>query len=369
MVGHFPHGSGISLQGGDYGGRGAQPGLLGRVGGNVARQGAERGEAHGMRPGELFVQGWVDAGTEDFGETERGEAQEARMQGIGLQSSGKFGREGDAAAGRHAGEIHHDGAGEIAEADLAGEFGDHGAVGSALGGFLVRARSGARARVDIDGDQGAGRLDVHYAAPWDGHGCADQSIDFGLNRFGKGGRYDGKAGAELGAQGGSLGVAVDQDGCGRILGGKALEGAGATAEKRWRGAAIEIIGLAMRGAQTRAFAGLGGTGDLHGEGAARCLASGAAAVGEEAFCPGDGDEGAGHGGDASNDAGAVDVAHAIRGAGAVDGIVDHRVAIDHHHADFAGGTGGENPGRHGMCQPAPRSSCAVSYKGKPTTLE
>ena len=86
--------------------------------------------------GEQFVQGGAGARAEDFGKAEGGEAEQARALRVGGEGGGEIGREGGAGVGFHAGEIDQDGAAEIAQADLAGEFGDHSAVEAGMGVVL-----------------------------------------------------------------------------------------------------------------------------------------------------------------------------------------------------------------------------------------
>ena len=65
----------------------------------------------------------------------------------------------------------------------------------------------------------------------------------------------------------------------------------------------------------------------------------------------------------------VGATEAVGGTGAPDRVV-RQMFIDHdRHARLTGAGGDADFGCHGTDQPTPRSSCAVSNNGRPTTLE
>ena len=80
-------------------------------------------------------------------------------------------------------------------------------------------------------------------------------------------------------------------------------------------------------------------------------------------------EGTRHRGDTGDDPAAVQVADAVRPAGPPDREVEQRAVARHRDADLARAGGGADARGHGIGQPRPRSSCAVSNSGRPTTLE
>ena len=78
---------------------------------------------------------------------------------------------------------------------------------------------------------------------------------------------------------------------------------------------------------------------------------------------------AGHGGNPGHHPAAMQIADPVRRAWPPDRIVQQRVITQHGDAHLARAGGGQNAQRHGSGQPSPRSSCAVSNSGRPTTLE
>ena len=100
--------------------------------------------------GVELVQGWADAGAGDFGEAKIGEAQELGFQRIGFEGGAEGREQFLAGGGFHAGKIDENGAGEIAERDLAGELGDQREVQGQLGWlFCGVACGGAPASISM----------------------------------------------------------------------------------------------------------------------------------------------------------------------------------------------------------------------------
>ena len=66
---------------------------------------------------------------------------------------------------------------------------------------------------------------------------------------------------------------------------------------------------------------------------------------------------------------AKQVANTIRGTGPPDGVIQQRPITHHRDPHLARAAGGQDALAHGNGQPSPRSSCAVSNSGRPTTFE
>ena len=121
------------------------------------------------------------------------------------------------------------------------------------------------------------------------------------------------------------------------------------------------------GGQPWAFAALPGTGDAHGHRCTVGQGGGAGTVGQEAFRVGQGDERPGHGGHTGDDTATKHIAHPVRRPRADQGEIQRAKRVTGGHAPFARRCIHQQD--HGVSQPAPRSNCAVSNNGRPTTLE
>ncbi len=98
---------------------------------------------------------------------------------------------------------------------------------------------------------------------------------------------------------------------------------------------------------------------------AHAAARGARAVGQEAVRAAERHERAGHARHHRGDPAAMHVAHAVRAARAPERVVDQHAVLHRRDPDLARAARGAH--RHGRSQPWPRSSCAVSNSGSPTT--
>ncbi len=157
---------------------------------------------------------------------------------------------------------------------------------------------------------------------------------------------------------------VDQDRRGRIGLGQALQRIGAAVQKPHRSARRHVR---HRG-QPGPLAALGRACHPHRQVIALAASGGACAVRQETFGIRQGHEGACHGWHPGRDPAHMHITQPIRRAGPPDGVFGHLLAFQHRNPHLARADGGENPGQ-GRSHPRPRSSCAVSYKGSPTTPE
>ena len=224
--------------------------------------------------------------------------------------------------GGEAGRVDEDGAGEVAQADLAGEGGKGGEVGGHLGGGLGGAGGGGGGHVHVDGDQSGGRMDGGAHAGGEG--------DVG---FGEGGDLVGQVGLEGSVEDRGVGVGGD----------KCVEGGGTAGDET--GVAGDWLG---REGEARALASLGGADDANGDQAALGGGGGAVAVGQETVAARrESNEGTGHGGEAGGDTGAVNVADTVGGAGPEEGVVLEAVAVEKGDAGLAGAGLGQDAD-HGM---------------------
>ena len=123
------------------------------------------------------------------------------------------------------------------------------------------------------------------------------------------------------------------------------------------------------GGQPRPLAALRGAGDADRHDVALAQARATLAVRQEALGAVQRHEAACHGGHPGNHPATMQIADPVRRAWPPDRIVQQRVITQHGDAHLARAGGGQDAQRHGSGQPSPRSSCAVSNSGRPTTLE
>ena len=122
------------------------------------------------------------------------------------------------------------------------------------------------------------------------------------------------------------------------------------------------------GRQARAFATLGGAGDAHAENAAFALQRRFAVGQKTLHAAFQRHKGPGHGAHAGGDAGAMQIAHTIGHCRAGEGDIVQTNTIPGRHAHLTRRDRGVQAD-HGRGKPKPRSNCAVSNRGRPTTPE
>ncbi len=111
-----------------------------------------------------LAQGWAQALTGHFQQAEARDAADLHAGAVGFQGFTHLLFDGALVLGRgHVDEVDDDQAADVAQAQLAGDFLGRFQVGL-QGGFLDVAALGGARRVDIDGNQGFGRVDDDGAA-------------------------------------------------------------------------------------------------------------------------------------------------------------------------------------------------------------
>ena len=145
---------------------------------------------------------------------------------------------------------------------------------------------------------------------------------------------------------------------------KPFQRVGARAEQGRR----PVTGVIPGRSKSRPFAALRRPYDADAQHVSDASPGSAGAVGQEAVNPArQRHERARHARRHGGYAAAVDVADAIRPPWTPDRVIQQHPVLHRSHPDLAGAAGGVQG--HGNSQPWPRSNCAVSNSGSPTTPE
>ncbi len=231
-------------------------------------------------------------------------------------------------------------------------------------------------------------MDQQPAATGQGGLAAGQDVEFGLDRVVEGrGGHQARPAAQHAAQPRQQRGAVQQDlGLGEARG-KPLHRQRAAGDQggcgRRGGGDKRRLGGAEAGGNARPLATLRRADDaerqdhalMHGGGDRPARLAGLAFRQEAGGTAGERDEGPGHGGGHGRDAAAMQVAHPIRAAWPLDPGLGQHAALQQRGAQFTrrcadeDGRATPRARRYGRSHPMPRSSCAVSNSGRPTTLE